>query len=149
MAHIEPYLITISLWPLNKEWQGQHSQFLRCLYNYKWSSGWIRSGERVKWPAGKKQTVCWWVSLTSDHRILILIFAYFVFILICVLQYFAFILMIPVQSFIMSIFLHRWKCQFKIYPKTRKSQLICFRDKMRRKKTWFMCSYSNSKDHVF
>ena len=23
-------ILTITLWPLNKEWQGQHSQFLRC-----------------------------------------------------------------------------------------------------------------------
>ena len=26
---------TFTLWPLNKEWQGQHSQFLRCLYFHR------------------------------------------------------------------------------------------------------------------
>ena len=28
----EQQYITITLWPLNKEWRGQHSQFLRCLW---------------------------------------------------------------------------------------------------------------------
>ena len=37
-------LLTITLWPLNKEWQGQHSQFLGCFGNTfaaNWPTPWI------------------------------------------------------------------------------------------------------------
>ena len=32
-----------SMWPLNKEWQGQHSQFLRCFYHLPICTIWINT----------------------------------------------------------------------------------------------------------